>query len=97
MTIISGVNSRPKNVGQKSNKKAVSQKLEHFYTGSRKKSISYVIVVVEKKCYMFWNLDMMRSNEKKNHQNPSTNKKSDPGKPPNLKDVNIPRVNFCDL
>ena len=42
---------------------------------------------------MFWNLDMMRSNEKKNHQNPSTNKKSAGrgAKSPNLKDVNIPR------
>ena len=40
-------------------------------------SISDVIVVVEKKYDMFWNLDMMRS------------------KPPNLKDVNIPRVKLA--
>ena len=53
---------------------------------------------------MFWRVDVMRSTQKKNHQNPSTNKKSaaggqnhpPPGKPPNLKDVNIPRVkNYC--
>ena len=41
----------------------------------------------------------MRSTQKKNHQNPSTNKKSAGGskspplgEPPNLKDVSIPRV-----
>ena len=39
-------------------------------------SISDVIVVVEKKCDMFWRVDVMRSTQKKNHQNPSTNKKS---------------------
>ena len=39
----------------------------------------------------------MRSNEEKNHQNPSTKKKiGPPGKPPNLKDVNIPRVKLSE-
>ena len=59
-------------------------------------SISYVIMVGEKKFYMFWKLDMMSSNEKKNHQNPSTNKiipipspLFPPGKLLNLKDVGI--------
>merc|ERR1711923_200126 len=68
------------------------------YTGSRKMSISDVIVVIEKKCDMFWRVDVMRSTQKKiikirpqikNRQGGGgQNSKS----PPNLKDVNIPRV-----
>ena len=53
-------------------------------------SISDVIVVIEKNAICRCDEEY---SEKKNHQNPSTNKKSAPGKPPNLKDVNIPRVN----
>ena len=53
---------------------------------------------------MFWRVDVMRSTQKKNHQNPSTNKKSAGGSKspplgalPNMKDVGIPRVNSLDI
>ena len=72
MTIISGVNFRPKKcwakVEQKSCEPKTRKNVIFRYTGSRKMSISDVILVVEKKCNMFWNLDMMRSNEKKNRR-----------------------------
>ena len=80
ITIISGVNFRPKQcwakVKQKSCEPKTRKNVIFRYTGSRKMSISDVIVVVEKKCDMFWRVDVMRSTQKKNHQNPSTNKKS---------------------
>ena len=80
ITIISGVNFRPKKcwakVEQKSCEPKTRKNVIFRYTGSRKMSISDVIVVVEKKCDMFWRVDVMRSTQKKNHQNPSTNKKS---------------------
>ena len=106
ITIISGVNFRPKQcwakVKQKSCEPKTRKNVIFRYTGSRKMSISDVIVVIEKKWDMFWRVDVMRSTQKKNHQNPSTNKKSAGGgqnhpplgQPPNLKDVNIPRVNL---
>ena len=67
-------------------------------------SISDVIVVIEKKCDMFWRVDVMRSTQKKkiikirpqikNRQGGGGQKPPPPppGQPPNLKDVNIPRV-----
>ena len=103
ITIISGVNFRPKKcwakVEQKSCEPKTRKNVIFRYTGSRKMSISDVIVVVEKKCDMFWNPDMMRSNEKQKSSKSVHKQKigrgvkiTPPGKPPNLKDVNIPRV-----
>ena len=54
MTIISGVNFRPKKcwakVEQKSCEPKTRKNMIFRYTGSRKMSISDVILVVEKKC-----------------------------------------------
>ena len=69
ITIISGVNFRPKKcwakVEQKSCEPKTRKNVIFRYTGSRKMSISDVIVVVEKKCDMFWRVDVMRSTQKK--------------------------------
>ena len=66
-------------------------------------SISDVIVVVEKKCDMFWRVDVMRSTQEKKSSKSVPKQKigrgggqNHPplGQPPNLKDVNIPRVSL---
>ena len=106
MAIISGVNFRPKKcwakVEQKSCEPKTRKNVIFRYTGSRKMSISDVIVVVEKKCDMFWRVDVMRSTQKKKSSKSVHKQKigrgggqnhPSPGKPPNLKDVNIPPVN----
>ena len=69
ITIISGVNFRPKKcwakVEQKSCEPKTRKNVIFRYTGSRKMSISDVIVVIEKKWDMFWRVDVMRSTQKK--------------------------------
>ena len=67
-------------LGKSRAKKAVSQKQDEkrgFSIHRMSKNVPIWRHIGRRKiCDMFWNLDMMRSNEKKNHQNSSTNKTS---------------------
>ena len=71
MTIISGINFRPKKCWAKIEQESCEPKTRKNkifqYTGSKKNVHILHHSGHRKKCYMFWNLDMMRSNEKKNN------------------------------
>ena len=62
-------------------------------------SISDVIVVVENKCDMFWRVDVTRGTQKKKSSKSVHKQKIGRGRgePPNLKDVNIPRVKLYKI